>query len=61
MGRRDVKGLDLPGPRLTAEGALLLARWLAAPTLALIVAADLLGWAVARALWGVCFGLVCLI
>lgn len=56
-----VMGHDLPGPRITARGLLLVALWLAPPALALIVVADLLGWAAARALWGVCFGLICLI
>lgn len=58
---RTVMGHDLPGPRVTAAGWRLAALWLAAPALAAIVAADLLGWAVARAVFGVCFGMVCLL
>ena len=54
-----VMGWDLPAPRLTAAGWRLAALWLLAPALGVIVAADLLGWAVVRALFGACFGLVC--
>lgn len=62
-GRSDatVMGLDLPGPRVTVLGWRRLALWLGAPALALIVVSDLIGWAVAKALWGACFGLVCLL
>ncbi|SEA50919.1 hypothetical protein [Rubrimonas cliftonensis] len=54
-----VMGHDLPGPRLTRAGWGLLALWVGAPALALIVVSDLLGWVVAQALFDVCFGLVC--
>jgi hypothetical protein len=59
--RKAVMGHDLPGPRLTAAGWRVAALWLLPPVLFLIVASDLIGWAVIRALWDVCFGLVCLI
>jgi hypothetical protein len=58
---RTVMGRDLPGPRVTAAGWRLAAVWLLPPLLALIVVADLLGWAVAKAMFGTCFGLVCLL
>lgn len=58
---RKVMGQDLPGPQVTAAGLRLAAVWLAGPALALVIASDLLGWAVARALGMGCFGLVCLL
>lgn len=58
---KPVLGHDLPGPRVTAAGWRLALLWVGPPALALIVVADLIGWAVAGALFGVCFGLVCLI
>lgn len=56
-----VMGHDLPGPRVTGAGLRLAALWLAGPVVALLVAADLLGWRIARAVWGVCFGALCLL
>lgn len=56
-----VRGHDLPGPRMTAAGWRLAALWALPPAAALIVLSDLIGWAVAHALFGTCFGLVCLL
>ncbi|MFN3613702.1 MAG: hypothetical protein ACK4WC_03975 [Rubrimonas sp.] len=62
MAARDrVMGHDLPGPRVTPAGLRLAALWLAGPVVALLIAADLLGWWIARMVWGVCFGVVCLL
>jgi hypothetical protein len=54
-------GHDLSAPRLTAAGWRLAALWTLPPAAALIVLSDLIGWAVAKALFGSCFGLVCLL
>ena len=56
-----VKGHDLPAPRLTPAGWRLLALWLLPGALGIIAVADIAGWIVARALWGTCLGLVCLL
>lgn len=55
-----VMGHDLPAPRVTAAGWRLAAVWVLPPAAAIIIASDLIGWAVIRAIWGTCFGLVCL-
>jgi hypothetical protein len=57
---RTVMGRDLPGPRLTPAGWRLAALWVLPPALAILAAADLIGWAIIGAAFGVCFGLVCL-
>lgn len=52
---------DAPGPRITGHGLALAAFWVLPVALSLIVVADVIGWAVARAFGLGCFGLVCLI
>lgn len=55
-----MRGLDLPGPRLTGWGWAYLAAYVAVPIMMLALLLDLLLYLVADRLFGVCYAALCL-
>ena len=54
-----VRGREVPGPRLTAWGALMIVVWLGLPLLAALALLDVLLYLVFARLLGRCYGLAC--
>jgi len=55
-----VRGLDLPGPRLTGWAWAYLAAYVAVPIMTLALLLDLLLYLIADRLFGVCYAVLCL-
>jgi hypothetical protein len=55
-----VRGIDLPGPRMTRWAWAYLALYVALPVMALAMSADLVAYLIADRVFGVCYALLCL-
>ena len=55
-----VRGVDLPGPRMTRWGWLYLALYVALPVLAISFLLDMLLYLAADRIFGACYAILCL-
>jgi hypothetical protein len=55
----EIRGRSVPGPRLTAWGALMCVAWLGLPLLAVTVLLDTILYLVFTLVLGRCYGLTC--